>query len=171
MKRSFFLSVGLATFLCGCALTWLYFGYIRPNAMKSIPPKLNVEMQRKSLLEGIKDTARACGNGYVQAYELPDGKKLGEGNICYSSFKEADIEMSNWLKKSDAILDRVVPAKQKGVQKSERVVASFPANEFGEKSVTIMWVQVRCIHWISAPDLEYAREFEKSEYNPYKFEE
>jgi hypothetical protein len=173
MKRVIFLSVGLSTFLCGCVLAWLYFVYTRPTAMKAIPPAHTVKIQgeRKSLLEGIEATVRGCGNGYGQGYELPDGKKLGEGNSCYSSFKEANREMRIWLKKSDNIIDRVAPSKQKGLRKSERVVASFPVDEFGNKGVRIMWVQDECIHWISAPDLEYALEFEKSEYNPYKFEE
>jgi|SRR5215204_1856710 len=173
MKRIFFLVIGLSTFLCGCVLAWLYFDYAKTAVIQSTPPAHNVEIQveRKSLLEGIRDTGRGCGNGYGQGYELPDGKKLGEGNSCYSSFKEADREMRVWLKKSDHIIDRVEPPKQKGVRKSERVVASFPVDEFGNKWVRIMWVHNKCIHWISAPDLEYALEFEKSEYNPYKFEE
>lgn len=173
MKRIYFLIIGLSTFLCGCVLAWLYTGYAKPAAMQSALLAHNVEIQveRKPLLEGIKGTIRGCGNGYGQGYELPDGKKLGEGNSCYSSFKEADREMRVWLKKSDSIIDRVAPRKQERVRRSERVVASFPVDEFGNKWVRIMWVHDQCIHWISAPDLEYALEFEKSEYNPYKFDE
>jgi hypothetical protein len=169
MKRIFFLSVGLSTFLCGCALAWLSFDYAKPTVVKAIHPTHNVEIQteRRSLLEGIKATGRGCGNGYGQGYELPDGKTLGEGNICYSSFKEANSEMRIWLKKSDNIIDRVEPSKHKDVRKSERVVASFPAGEF-DRVVRIMWVQDQCIHYVSAPDLGYALELEKSEYNPYK---
>jgi hypothetical protein len=172
MKRIFFLSVGLSTFLCGCALARLSSDYAKPTAIKAIHPAHSVEMQteRRSSLEGIKATVRGCGNGYGQGYELPDGKKLGEGNICYSSFKEANSEMRLWLKQADNIIDRVEPSKQEDMRRSERVVASFPAGEF-DRAVRIMWVQDRCIHYVSAPDLGYALELEKSEYNPYKFEE
>ena len=79
--------------------------------------------------------------------------------------------MRIWLKKSENIIDRLPPALPTDEPKSERVVASFPVDEFGNKWVTIMWVHGHCIHWISAPDLEYALELEKSKYNPYKFEE
>jgi len=173
MKRILFPSVALLTFLCGYFLSWFYSIDTKLIAIEAIMPSYNVEIPRelKSLLDGIKPTMRGCGNGYAQGYKLPNDEKLGEGNACFSSFKEAKSEMTIWLKKSENIIETVAPSKQRGLPKSERVIASFPADEFGNKWVRIMWVHGRCIHWIAAPELEYAVEFEKSEYNPYKFKE
>lgn len=174
MKRTFFfLSVAVTTFICGCFLTWLRLGYTKPCVTKAVHSVISVEEPRlrKTSLEGIRATARGCGNGYGQGYELPDGIKLGEGNTCYSSFKEAAAEMRKWLNESDAILDRVGPAKKGATRKSERIVASFPTDEFGNKWVRIFWVQDQCIHWISGPNIEYALELEGSQYNPYKFDD
>jgi len=133
--------------------------------------RVEARAERKDLLDGIKPTGRGCGNGYAQAYELPDGKGLGEGNDCHASFKAARTEMRAWLGKAEQVIETVGPAGGGAEQKSERVVASFPRDEFGNKWVKIMWVHGRCIHWISAPDLEHALAFEKSELNPYRFEQ
>jgi hypothetical protein len=123
------------------------------------------------LLDGIEETGRGCGNGYAQGYELPNGAKLSEGSNCFGSFKEAKKEMQKWLAETDQVIERVRPVKKTKEQKSDRVVASFPVDEFGRKWVTVMWVQGKCVHWINAPDVEHAKVFENSEFNPYKFEE
>jgi hypothetical protein len=169
MKRIFFLLVAVTTFFLGCALSWLNLSH--PKSLNIITPTVGKHGEIKVLLDGIKPTARGCGNGYVQAYELPDGKKLGEGNMCFSSYREASTEMESWLKKADHIIERVAPAKQKDKLKSERVVAAFLEDEYGNTRIRIMWVQGHCIHSLHAPDLEYALELERSKFNPYKFEE
>ena len=116
MNRIFPLIVALSSFLCGCVLTWLYLGYTRPTDVEAFNPSYDVAIlrERSSLLDGIVPTVRGCGNGYGQGYGLPDGKKLGEGNACYSSFKEANREMQIWLKKSDKIIYRVAASKRGG---------------------------------------------------------
>jgi hypothetical protein len=168
MKYIFYLIVGVSTFSLGCALASL---------QTSKPQSINSEfyvrsrIQKKPLLDGIEPTERACGNGYAQGYELPDGKKMAEGNDCFSSFQEAQREMKAWLKESDQLIETVAPPKYKGESRSERIIASFPKDEFGNEWVRIMWVHRQCIHWIRAPDLAHALEFEKSQFNPYKFEE
>ena len=173
MKRVFLISVALSTFLCGCVLARLSTTYSGPASVtvNNPPSGIVTSRERKSLLDGIAPTIRACGDGYGQGYELPDGKKLGEGNSCFLSFRAAKREMAVWLDKSESIIDRTAPSKQRGEPRSERVVASFPADEFGNRWVTVMWVRGRCIHYVNGPDLEHALELEESDYNPYKFEE
>jgi hypothetical protein len=168
-----FLSVAFLTFFVGCFLAWLPFvpAGATPQPSEAEATRIEARPERKDVLDGIKPTMRGCGNGYVQGYELSDGKGLGEGNDCHSSFKEAKKEMRAWLGKAEQIIEIVKPAGRGTKQKSERVVAAFPRDEFGNEWVKIMWVHGRCIHWISAPDLEHALAFEKSELNPYQFEE
>ena len=165
MKYLFFLVVALTTFFIGCILSRFH-----PRDSKPVPTTIvvKVHVQKRSLLDGIEETARACGNGYGQGYALPNGQKMGEGNECYSSFKKARRDMDRWLKTADRIIERSVLERS---ERSERIVASFPKDEFGNEWVRIMWVDGTCIHWISGPTLEHALEFEKSELNPYKFEE
>lgn len=173
MKRIFYLGVALSTFLLGYLLAWLFFAHMSPDLLKATMSALEpaIRSERKSRLDGMRPTIRGCGNGYVQGYELTDGTKMGEGNDCHRSFMEASKAMTSRLQKSDKILDRTAPLEQKGRPKSDRVVAWFPADEYRNKSVMIMWVHGTCIHWIAAPDLELALEFEKSESNPYRFDE
>ena len=168
MKLIRFLIVALLALSLGCAPSWLSSS--EPNSI--VPPiHLELEVAKKAPLDGIEATMRACGNGYAQAYELPDGKKLGEGNDCYGSYREAKREMNILLNQADQIIEKVAPSKQTSELRSNRVVASFPKDEFGNAWVRIMWVQGECIHSINAPDIENALEFEKSQFNPYKFEE
>jgi hypothetical protein len=172
MKRILYLSVAIFTFLCGYILTEFQIIYTEPPTVKvDKPSNSTVILKEKPLLDGIVETVRGCGNGYGQGYELPDGTKLGEGNSCYSSFGEAKREMAVWLGKSESIIERVALLTHKGEPKSERVVASFPVDEFGHRWVRVMWVEGTCIHYVNGPSLEYALELEKSKYNPYKFEE
>lgn len=172
MRRILFITVAVVTFSSGCAFAWLYFDETKTNVeVSAVKMSVEARAESKGLLNGITPTARGHGNGYGQAYKLPDGKKLGEGNECFDSFKQATKRMKVWLKGADHIIERVAPVEQKGKRKSERVVASFPKDEFGNRWVTIMWVQERCIHWMHAPTLEYALELERSRYNPYKFNE
>ena len=168
MKRLILIVVAVSTFCIGIELTSL-----RRNHSKSDNLVLTFKYRspKKPLLDGIKPTVRACGNGYTQGYVLPDGKRLGEGNYCSASFKAATREMKVWLSDANRIIETVAPTKHAGESKSERVVASFPKDEFGDEWIKIFWIHGECIHWISAPDLNYALEFERSQLNPYKFEE
>lgn len=165
MKYLFCLVVAVSTFFVGCILT-----RFRLSDLTCVPTTtvVKVHAEKRPLLDGIKETMRACGDGYVQVYALPNGQKMSEGNDCHSSFKKARREMDQWLKTADRIIERSGPARPK---RSERIVASFPKDRFGNEWVRIMWVHGECVHWISGPTLEHALEFEKSKLNPYKFEE
>lgn len=164
MKYLFYFVVALSTFFIGCTLTRFYI-----TDAKYVPTATVVEVraEKKSLLDGIEPLVRACGDGYAEVYTLPNGQLMSEGNNCYSTFKKAGREMDQWLKTADRIIERVVPAR---LERSERIVASFPKDQFGRELVRIMWVDGKCIHWVNGPTLEHALEFEKSELNPFKFE-
>jgi hypothetical protein len=168
MKYVFFIVVALSTFFIGCVLARLHLGGVNSVPSASV---VKVHLEKRALLEGIEPTVRACGDGYSQGYELPNGKKLAEGNACYSSFKQARKELDTWLKTADRIIDKSAPSRLNSNSRGERIVASFPKDEFGNEWVRIMWVDGQCIHWIGAPTLEHALEFESSKLNPYKFEE
>lgn len=168
MKYLFFFVVAISTFFIGCVLARLHFRDVNSVPAVSL---VNIRLERRALLKGIEPTGRACGDGYSQGYEFPNGKKMGEGNSCYSSFKQARREMDTWLKTADRIIEKSAPSRRNSNSGSERIVASFPKDEFGNEWVRIMWVDGRCIHWISAPTLEHALEFESSKLNPYKFDE
>ena len=165
MKYLFCLVVALSTFFIGCILS-----RFRLTDLTCVPTTtvVKVDAEKRPLLDGIRETMRGCGDGYVQVYALPNGQKMSEGNTCYASFKKARREMDRWLKTADLTIERSVSARPK---RSERIVASFPKDRFGSESVRIMWVDRECIHWISGPTLEHALEFEKSKLNPYKFED
>ncbi len=168
MKHIISITAALSTFIFGSVLVWLS---LSDTHLITFTPNFEIRNEQESLLAGIRPTARGCGNGYIQAYELPNGKKIGESNDCYSSFNQARKEMNKWLTKADHIMATVKSSKPKDKPKSERVVASFPEGEFGNQWIRIMWVHGRCIHSIKAPDLEHALEFERSKFNPYKFAE
>ena len=170
MKRTIFILVALLTFCIGSELTSLKRDYFKFRS-NTLVLTVKIPLEKTSLLDGITPTARGCGEGYAQGYALPNGKKLGEGNDCYASFNEAKKEMKVWLKDATRIIETVSPSKRFAEPRSERVVASFPKDQFGNEWVRIMWVHGECIHWISAQDLDYALALEKSQYNPYKFEE
>src|SRR5215203_611357 len=103
MRRIIFLSIAILTFFVGCFLAWLRFvpARVTPQPSEAKASCIEARTERKNLLDGIKPTGRGCGNGYAQSYELPDGKGLGEGNDCHSSFKEAKKEMRAWLGKAE----------------------------------------------------------------------
>ncbi len=169
MKLAYKISVSVLTFFIGCSLVWIYSDYT-----KSIIFKPNLEMlKQSSLLNGIKPIMRGCGSGYWQSYELPNGESIGESNECYLSFKEAKERMNIWFPFSTEpqIVERISPSNSKGESKSDRIVAVFPEDEFGNRHVTIRWVHGQCIYSIDAPSILYALEFERSEFNPYEFED
>jgi len=49
----------------------------------------------------------ACGNGWVQGYELPDGQRISTGLDVFDSPKETNAKLSETLAKSESIITTV----------------------------------------------------------------
>ncbi len=171
MKRISLFLVAITTFSIGCGLSWLYQSYLKQLVV--VPPKVEIPAQRRQVsLDGITRTVVSCGilGGYNQAYQLPNGTKLSEGTACFHSFEDAQVKLNSWLLRADQILERTVPdSSVAGQPRSNRIVAVFPKEKYRDEHLEIMWIEGSCIHYLSAPTLEYALEFEKSTFNPHKF--
>lgn len=170
MKRIFLFLVAITTFSIGCGLSGLYQSYLKQLVV--VPPKVEIPAQRRQVsLDGITRTVIGCGIlGYNQAYQLPNGTKLSEGITRFDSFEEAQAISNKWLERADRILERTAPGQQVACKpRSDRIVAAFPKDKYRDEHVEIMWIEGSCVHYLSAPSLEYALEFEKSTFNPHQF--
>src|SRR5882724_2582724 len=139
MKLIFSFTATLAAFLLGCFLARTCSSQSRMIVSPLVTPSRSIEIvsAKKGLLYGIRTTGRACGDGYVQMYELPSGEMIFEGSEAYNSFKEANPGMRKWLRKSTHIVARVSCPVASDKPKSDRVVASFPKDEFGPVETVI----------------------------------
>jgi len=106
--------------------------------------------------------------GYGQKYVMRDGTTMGEGSVCQVSARDSQKEWRKLLANATKILDRVPDYKNRFGESGERVLALFPADEFGPETARIMWYDGgTCYLYISAPTLEIALEFEKT--NAYAY--
>jgi hypothetical protein len=116
----------------------------------------------------FKPTARGCGSGYVQSYELPDGQTMIEGSVGYPSKHRTKKEYKEWLAKATSVIERVPDSKNRFGNIGERIVALFPTDATGKEWATILWYDGGSyFSYIQAPSVELALEFEKN--NAYAY--
>jgi hypothetical protein len=165
MKRmAFRLLIAVFTFTIGVACAWLIS--TKANVRKALPdvPSDISAMKPESERPTFRPTFRACGMGYAQGYELPDGRQMSEGSSCYESSHRARMEWRKLISGASKIIERVSQYKNRRGGSGERVVALFPPDEHGRQWARVMWYDGgECYLSINAPTLEIAIEFEKSD--------
>jgi hypothetical protein len=108
-----------------------------------------IDLSIKATGSRFQETGRGCGMGYVQGYETDDGIKVSEGNIGCSA-----VGKENPFREAKRKPNRVI------TQTGERAVVEI--NEDGKRSFEIYEIsEGDCTHFISAPTLELALEFEE----------
>lgn len=113
-------------------------------------------------------TGRGCGMGYGQTYDMRDGRTMGEGSVCQLNVRATQRQWRKSLASATKIVERVPEYQNRFGERGERVVAWFPPDEFGPESARIMWYDGgTCYLYISAPTLDIALEFERT--NAYAY--
>jgi hypothetical protein len=106
--------------------------------------------------------------GYGQMYEMRDSRTMGEGSICEISTHATQRGWRNLLASATKIVERVPDYRNRFGDRGERVVAWFPPDQFGPESARILWYDGGpCYLYISAPTLDIALEFERSDAYAY----
>lgn len=168
MKRTIihFLFISLAISI-GVFLLW--FLLMRQNEEDLAPEPIAISTTTpQSDRTRFKPTARGCGYGYVQSYELPDGQTMMEGTIGYPSKRRTKEEYKEWLAKATRIIERVPESKNRFGIIGERIVALVPTDATGKEWATVFWYDGGSyFSYIEAPSVELALEFEKS--NAYAY--
>jgi hypothetical protein len=152
--------------IAGLCLLW--FLRMRQNEDLAPTPIAISTITPQSDRTRFKPTARGCGSGYVQGYELPDGQTMMEGTIGYTSKRRTKKEYKEWLAKATSIIERVPESKNRFGMIGERIVALVPTDSTGKAWATILWYDGGTyFSFIQAPSVELALEFEKS--NAYAY--
>ena len=172
MKRIIFRTlVAVLTFIIGLTGVWLMSERAKPQAsIMSVAEPTALEIASASTSEPLRftPTFRGCGMGYGQVYAMPDGQSMSEGSSCSENSREAKRQWRKLLAKATKTVERVPRYKNRFGEWGERVVALFPPDEYSEESVRILWYDGgECYLYISAPTLDIALEFEKS--NAYAY--
>lgn len=93
---------------------------------------------------------------------------MGEGSVCQIKARATQREWRKLLATATKVVERVPDYKNRFGERGERVVAWFPPDEFGPASARILWYDGGpCYLYISAPTLEIALEFERT--NAYAY--
>lgn len=103
---------------------------------------------------------RGCGNGYSQSYVTNEGDFMSEGVEKFSK-----KQFNEYLKEIE-IIDRVKNAKNRDGELGLRIVTKGH-NKKGLLYFEIIWYGAGWLHYIEAPTLELALEFEKA--NAYAY--
>ncbi|HEV2863912.1 MAG TPA: hypothetical protein VGX48_23150 [Pyrinomonadaceae bacterium] len=159
--------VAVLTFFVGLAGVQLLSHGARPESEgtpASEPPAVIVTLVKAPEPPRFKRSLRGCGMGYFQLYEMPDGQKMSEGAACSETASEAKREWRKLLATATKVVERVPLHKNRLGEWGERVVAFFPPDEYSGDTAQILWYGGgRCYLYISAPTLDIALEFEKSD--------
>ena len=105
----------------------------------------------------------ACGNGWVDGYEMPDGQRVSTGLDVFGSPRKAQSELSKNFSKAERILTTVEKYEKPNGDIGKRTVAEFVSKKSDRSNVGIFWQQKGkdSYEYIYAPTLEIALEFEQ----------
>jgi hypothetical protein len=149
------------------SLLWFSSSQQKEEDLATKPAKASTDSSQSDRPKFLP-TARGCGYGYVQSYELPDGQKMMEGSVGYPSKLETINEYREWLARASSIIERIPEYENRFGEKGERIVALFPPDAEGKEWAAIFWYDGGCCYtYIQAPTLELALEFEES--NAYAY--
>ena len=153
-RLRFRIMVAALTFAVGVAGVWLIGAGI--PLLARIAPRLV-----------FRPTWRGCGNGYGQAYQLPNGQKMAEGSAGFATAEETQKEFESEIVRASRIIERVPGFKNRRGDVGERVVL-LARDEAGQEHARILWYDGgRSYLWIDAPSLEIAHTFEEA--NAYAY--
>ena len=150
--------VAILTFAVGVAGVWLI----------GLVPTVGIPLLGR-VAPGLAfwSTARGCGNGYGQAYQLPDGQRMWEGSSAFETEAGAQAEFRAEVAKATKVIERTPGFKNRRGEEGERVVLSAP-DEDGKERTRVLWYGGgRFYLWIDAPSQEIALAFEQS--NAYAY--
>jgi hypothetical protein len=169
MKRTaYHLSIAAITFFVGLSNTWLTSKLFVPRLLA---PDIRLEAMSDTPTRApsrFTPTFRACGPGYVQGYELPDGQTMAEGSMGYISPRKTSAEFKKTLDSASRIVEHVPQYTNRFGEVGKRTVAIFPPGKDGGGVARIFWYDGgRYFLFIEAPSLEIALEFEKA--NAYAY--
>lgn len=106
--------------------------------------------------------ARGCGNGYAQAYMLPNGQRMSEGSTPYETREAAQEALESIIIKALRVVERVPKVKNRWGNEGERIVL-ITSDNHGKEEASIIWYDGdKAILWIYAPSLEIALAFEEA---------
>ena len=113
--------------------------------------------------ERFEFLGHACGNGWVDGYEMPDGQRVSNGLDVFGSPRKAQSELSKTLSKAERIITTVESYQKPNGEIGKRTVSEFVSKKTGKNSIGIFWQQKGkdSYEYIYAPTLEIALEFEK----------
>ncbi len=157
------LSIVTFTFAVGLLGVWLF--RLPYPVKKSNPDKYVASLAAISLKQRprFRMTFRACGNGYTQGYDTSDLQEMAEGSIGYETRAEARKNIAGMLARAARVVEKVSHYKNRFGEAGERLVLVFPADKAGHEPASILWFDGnKILHFIDAPSLELAREFEES---------
>ena len=147
-------STSLLTFFVGIASV----AWTTSIVSQTFPPKSLIE---KSLT--FKPQLRYhYFRSWAQDYELPDSRIISIH--CQNSDSPAEVaeRLNLQVKHADIILERSPKFDANGQLIGERIVATFPVNDFGYVWVRIYWTDGAQLYTISSLSLSEALEFEKT---------
>jgi hypothetical protein len=170
--------IAVLTFGLGVTAFWIARkSYISAPIEVALPEVVqSVDSNLKETNEVILNKERftflghACGNGWVQGYELPDGQRISTGLDAFGSSKEAESELSKTLSKAERIITTVEKYKKPSREIGKRTIAEFISEKTGKSVVGIFWRKKGedSYEYIYAPTLEIALEFEKYQESQWK---
>jgi hypothetical protein len=130
-----------------------------------IAQQTNVKQTKipESKPERFELLGHACGNGWVDGYEMPDGQRVSTGLDVFGSPRKAHSELSKTLSKAERILTTTEKYEKPNGEIGKRTVAEFVSKKSETNSVGIFWQKKGedSYEYIYAPTLEIALEFEQ----------
>ena len=171
--------IAILTFALGVTAFWIAVRQNYVVAPAKVPQSEVVQLANSNVTETTDANpnkerftflGHACGNGWVQGYELPDGQRISTGLDVFDSPKETNAKLSETLAKSERNITTIEKYKNSDGVRGKRIIAEFISEKTGKNVVGIFWFKKGkdSYEYIYAPTLEIALEFErhqKSKYN------
>ena len=153
--------IALMTFTLSLGFVWFFNFFQLPLASHEVDEfnlrnAIVVTTVPRNTAESLKfmPTGRYCGMGYTQEYMTRDDRSMSEGATRLSR-----NEFNRKLKGAQ-IIEKIENSKNRFDEEGLRVIAKILSKK-GEESFEILWYGKGRLHYISAPTLDLALEFEK----------
>jgi hypothetical protein len=167
LLRFAYLIVFLSTFIIGVSTVWLCSLLLQTSQLELTPPDESVLAITSRSKKRFNPTISACKPGWSQGYETSDGYSLFESGMGYSTPYLANGELRKLSRRAEEIIERATRLDKEGKKIGERIVAKYRTDSSGKEWVRIIWTEGAVLRTITAPSLELAKEFEKTQHDPY----